>query len=173
MELLEEKRCPTCKEDKPLSAFYRNATNNSRCKDCQRIITLKGYHELKERVPDGFPPVAQKGCKSCGLVKPGDEFYRQKWASTGLSAWCKACVRGKDLQRQYGIDPSDYSQMLDKQDGGCAICYMPPSPGKGLAVDHDHDTGKVRGLLCTSCNTALGKFPTVEMLKRAIEYLER
>ena len=68
-----------------------------------------------------------------------------------------------------------YLQLLDKQKGCCAICGLHELEHNGkLHVDHNHETGKVRGLLCTRCNTALGKFkesPTI--LESAVKYLER
>jgi hypothetical protein len=61
--------------------------------------------------------------------------------------------------------------MLYKQGGKCGICGS-VSNGKRLAIDHDHETGRVRGLLCQQCNTALGLFKDqVELLKKAIDYL--
>ena len=63
--------------------------------------------------------------------------------------------------------------MLGAQNGRCAICGRPETEAGGLAVDHCHATGKVRGLLCTLCNTALGKFrDRTDILRAAIRYLE-
>jgi hypothetical protein len=79
------------------------------------------------------------------------------------------------LRRNYGIEPEDYYQMLEDQGGGCAICKVTmPGGRKGkFAVDHNHDTGEVRGLLCGRCNRALGMFDDkVDVLKVAIRYLE-
>jgi hypothetical protein len=74
------------------------------------------------------------------------------------------------LFKTYGITVEEYTAMLDKQDGVCAICKKPDS--KRLSVDHSHQSGKVRGLLCTKCNTALGKFDdSVDLLNTAITYL--
>lgn len=64
--------------------------------------------------------------------------------------------------------------MLDDQGGVCAICSKEDAAGKRLAVDHCHETGKVRGLLCLKCNTVLGKMnDEVNLLKKAIAYLEK
>ena len=83
-----------------------------------------------------------------------------------------------DLQRNFGIGLHEYGKMLVSQNGKCAICKQEETEKrngniKSLAVDHNHSTGKVRGLLCSSCNTALGKFKEdVEILKNAISYLQ-
>ncbi len=79
-----------------------------------------------------------------------------------------------DLKRQYNITPIDYDAMYEEQEGCCAICFTHQSSMKyRLHVDHDHKTGKVRGLLCKNCNLALGNFQdSVELLAKAIEYLK-
>lgn len=79
--------------------------------------------------------------------------------------------------KRYGIDLSTYNLMLDSQDGHCACCPTKPGAenmGRGLAVDHDHVTGRVRGLLCGKCNSMLGyaKDDRV-LLLTAIDYLEK
>lgn len=57
---------------------------------------------------------------------------------------------------RFGLTVEDYDRLLDEQDGRCAVCFAPPKPNRALAVDHDHQTQQVRGLLCTRCNVALG-----------------
>ena len=56
----------------------------------------------------------------------------------------------------YGLQPGDYARMYEAQGGHCAICHRATGATRRLAVDHDHKTGKVRGLLCKSCNRLLG-----------------
>ncbi|MBS0167551.1 MAG: endonuclease VII domain-containing protein [Nitrospira sp.] len=77
------------------------------------------------------------------------------------------------LKNRYRIGLATYNGMLDAQGHVCAICAAPDMVnGKRLAVDHDHKTGQVRGLLCTRCNIALGHFgDDVEKLRRAAEFL--
>ena len=65
--------------------------------------------------------------------------------------------RKKHFKRAYGITVEDYEQMFQKQDGVCKICQHTCKSGKQLAVDHCHETGAVRGLLCAKCNTNLGR----------------
>lgn len=101
---------------------------------------------------------------------------------------CKSCVaagvratvdkdkrRDYDLNRHYGINHETYLEMLAEQNGSCKICGCTEEEhGKRLHVDHNHKTGKVRGLLCSRCNTAIGKFKEdPEIIQKAIEYIER
>lgn len=78
---------------------------------------------------------------------------------------------GRHLLRTYAISIEQYEEMLAAQDDRCAICRKAPPEGRRLAVDHDHDTGRVRGLLCTACNAALGSFPSADVLLAALSYL--
>lgn len=78
-----------------------------------------------------------------------------------------------DLQRRLGISLEKYSNMHKEQDGKCAICNKEESyEGYSLAVDHCHETGKIRGLLCSTCNRALGMFKdSPDILQSAVVYL--
>jgi hypothetical protein len=81
---------------------------------------------------------------------------------------------GLRLVRQYGITPDDYQRLNDEQGGVCAICKRDQRDGKRLAVDHNHETGAVRGLLCAHCNMGLGQLgDTPEHLRAALAYLEK
>jgi hypothetical protein len=84
-----------------------------------------------------------------------------------------ARLRAYHYNRKFGITVEDYDRMAAEQNGGCAICGTTEPGGRGVFhVDHCHDSGKVRGLLCTGCNTGLGQFkddPT--RLLAAVEYL--
>jgi hypothetical protein len=82
-------------------------------------------------------------------------------------------TRENHLQTKYGISLIDYEQMFDEQGGRCAICENLPIV-KVLEVDHDHATGKVRGLLCGNCNKMLGHAKdSVKNLASAIKYLNQ
>lgn len=78
------------------------------------------------------------------------------------------------LKRIYGITLEDYNKLFTEQKGCCAICYKHQSElNKTLAIDHNHETNKVRALLCNNCNTGLGRFEEdIEVLQNAIKYLE-
>ncbi len=81
--------------------------------------------------------------------------------------------RGRNLSK-YGLTVESYGSLLTNPDGVCAICKKPNRSGRKLAVDHDHATERVRGLLCGKCNVALGLMcDDAELLLLAVEYLRR
>lgn len=127
-----------------------------------------------------------KVCLTCGLEKPITEFHKQatKKDPNRRKPHCRSCWskirkdrtpehnRRYNLKRCYGITPEEYDKILREQGGTCAICHGTESVGR-LAVDHCHLTGKVRGLLCTNCNQAIGKLKDdAQLLRNAINYLE-
>jgi hypothetical protein len=82
-------------------------------------------------------------------------------------------ARSKRLKRVFGISLEDYNKKLLEQNGVCSICKTICKSGKDLAVDHCHTSGKVRGLLCSNCNTGVGVFQeNKELLFEAVRYLQ-
>ncbi len=93
---------------------------------------------------------------------------------THLRGRCKECAREYSYNNKYGITIKDYDAMFLEQRGVCKICSLPQTNKRciHLCVDHDHDTGKVRGLLCDPCNRAIGLLKDDErLLQKAIDYL--
>lgn len=81
-------------------------------------------------------------------------------------------MRRTTLRRKYGMTEDDYLALYETQGGVCAICKQPPVGNKGLGVDHDHNTGVVRGLLCMGCNTGIGNLrESPQIMLAAIDYL--
>lgn len=82
--------------------------------------------------------------------------------------------RGNHIERTYGVTLEEYNQIFQKQSGLCAICKIHQSKlSKPLFVDHNHETGIVRGLLCSSCNFMLGNAKdNLEILLESIKYLK-
>lgn len=114
-----------------------------------------------------------KVCRLCGVEKPISEFYFRK-DSGHYRSECKECLRKLSSFRKTGWTPEDYEEAYIKQDGKCAICgcKLNSSRYTRFAGDHNHRTGKLRGLLCTNCNTALGLFKdSIERLEMAKRYL--
>jgi hypothetical protein len=125
-------------------------------------------------------------CPQCG-ENDRTKFYVNKrgYKSNKLCREChkKQCMvrwhartpvekQATRVKAMYGLEPEQYKEMHKVQQGKCAICNEEPKTKRGLHVDHDHETGKVRGLLCHGCNVALGSFKEdVTLLNKAIEYL--
>tara|TARA_E500000331_G_C16731395_1_gene486828 strand:- start:41 stop:475 length:435 start_codon:yes stop_codon:yes gene_type:complete len=141
-----------------------------------------------------------KICKNCGIEKDLDKFktvyrrYKRK-RDGGTSVyenkrnWCRKCeherlkvwrkdnptkMKEHSLRKKYGINMNEYGQLLKEQNYECAICKSLEPKGKGaFHVDHCHETGRVRGLLCHNCNAGIGFLqdnPTI--LSKAIDYLK-
>lgn len=132
-----------------------------------------------------------KRCTKCGEVKGRDQFYRASRSPSGLAPWCKGCralrsaelntrpevkeqMRANKLLAKYGMTITDFERLLAAQGHQCRICDRPHGEnGKQLVVDHCHATGRVRGLLCGLCNTALGHFEDdPERMAKAIAYIK-
>lgn len=117
-------------------------------------------------------PLPRRVCRRCGEPKLLKDF-----PPGSVRAWCTACGREASHRGRvgvtYGLSTGEYDAMLARQDGRCAICHLRPR-SKRLAVDHDHNTGRVRGLLCGSCNRRLlgAAHDDPAILRRALEYLE-
>lgn len=127
-----------------------------------------------------------KTCTDCGVVI--DERTEVR-SGRGVKSRCRTChniwrrttrdpqvSRNQAYRTRYGITLDDYDEMYAEQGGVCAICGTdtPGSRFKHFHVDHDHDTDKVRQLLCEACNTGLGKFRDNPLLLRlAASYLEK
>jgi hypothetical protein len=100
--------------------------------------------------------------------------YQRQYRQNNFRAW-----KSGKLKSAYGITIEEYEEMYERQEGVCALCGRAEtstyrSEPRRLAVDHCHDTGKVRALLCSNCNTGLGSFMhDPELLQRAISYLDR
>lgn len=95
----------------------------------------------------------------------------QDWAMSNPEKM-RAIRRRANLKRLYGLSEDDYLQLATNQGFNCKICNLPSSNGKPLFVDHCHSTGKVRGLLCSLCNSAIGKLKdSPEICMNAASYL--
>ena len=136
-----------------------------------------------------------KSCSKCGIQKALTEFPKRIDSPDGYRNHCKLCrksynqeyqkqnhtqLRNYKLQRIYKISIEVLQMLYETQQGACAICKVPltlKKNSKGVSVeqvDHNHTTGKVRGLLCLNCNTALGLLKdNVNVLQEAKKYLEK
>lgn len=113
----------------------------------------------------------RKSCAMCGDMKPLERFPPDPRALHGRGSHCYDCRSLTKRAARYGITPTEFAARYKKQGGCCGICQQTPGI-KGLAVDHCHETGHVRGLLCGRCNTAIGLMrDDPDILRSAIEYL--
>jgi hypothetical protein len=130
-----------------------------------------------------------KTCSSCGIEKDKSEFYRKGSSADGYNNICKACIKERHADYykkneekirayrrnygrifRYGISEADVVQMIESQGGKCAICEGRIE--SNAHVDHDHETGKVRAVLCKNCNIALGLLgDDIGNIVRAADYL--
>lgn len=121
------------------------------------------YHANKERIL-AWHKAHYKATREAQLARAN--AYRRRYPEAEY---------GFRLKRLYGLTLADYKRMFADQGGVCAICAEPPTATKGpwkLHVDHDHETGAVRSLLCTKCNTGLGAFrDRRDLLAKAAMYL--
>lgn len=96
---------------------------------------------------------------------------QKAWREANPEKWADINRRSM-LKRRYGITTEQYDAMLARQGERCAICWQECKTGRRLAVDHDHETMTVRGLLCSSCNQGLGNFAdSPDLLEAAARYL--
>lgn len=135
-----------------------------------------------------------KHCPRCRATKPRSDFGLRGQNSQGKrysKSYCKECenlisttkARGNPetitannaksaLRRYFNMEPEDFAELNQLQNGVCAICDNKPVSDSRLHIDHDHSSGIVRGLLCSPCNLGLGNFlDNPKLLMRAIEYL--
>lgn len=132
-----------------------------------------------------------KTCIKCDESKPLDEFHRRSVSRDGRRGSCNVCrnaqqvawqatvpdyVRRKNLKHNHDITPEQFDDLLAAQNGKCACCFTSePGGSHGIFnVDHNHETGQIRGLLCWDCNVAIGKLgDTLEGVERAVAYMRR
>jgi hypothetical protein len=124
-------------------------------------------------------------CPDCGEDKPPEQFPRNRNTKTGRATYCKPCHNARNrqtvkrlygnsrhyhLRQKYGIGADEFDALVTKQGMLCPICLKRPAEH----VDHDHKSGKVRGILCEACNGGLGQFKdNIQTIQNAIEYLDR
>lgn len=152
-------------------------TKHRTCKVCNE------YKEINYFQPQGYQ------CRSCRNEKqrmywnglPEDIREKRKNSSEYQKEWVKKnsekvkeSARAQHLKRKFKMTVEEYDSILESQNGVCKICGNVCATNKALAVDHDHRTGKIRGLLCKNCNTALGLFKDdEELMLKAINYIKK
>jgi hypothetical protein len=142
------KRGRVCDEFEPLVDFYKAAGARdgyrSECKACNLARRASVYR-------DNPRPAIERATK---WQRENPERHRERQREYAESGKKKVSDRKSHSKRKYGLTLEQFDEMLASQGRGCAICGNPDADN----VDHDHETGRVRGILCWDCNIALGKF---------------
>ncbi len=130
------KTCVRCQASKPLEEFHKNARardgHKAACADCCNAWARQYYEDVERH--DGHPTKERRRAHNASE-------YNREWK----------------LQKTYGVSDADYQRLLDEQDGLCAVCERHHTEfTRRFAFDHNHKTGKIRGLLCISCNRGIG-----------------
>lgn len=198
--VVETKVCGKCRKTKPLQEFgprygRPNGQRRSWCLDCynryQRVTYAKRKAERAKLVPVSS---GTKVCCRCKVEKNVLEFVIARSERDGRRKQCRNCCaeltreenqknpekyaeirRRANLKRCFGLTIEEYDRLMQRQGGVCAICGQRErnKAGRRMPVDHCHETGVVRGLLCSNCNGGIGKFhDDTEKMAKAIEYLK-
>lgn len=151
---LGTKVCTKCGVDQPLTHYYPHKGMSDglkkECKTCRGEYSREYYQKNAERV---------KAASRLWRERNPDKVEAQRRVSR---------ERNLNILYKYGLSQVQFEQMVLDQNGRCKICER----AKKLVVDHNHDTGEVRGLLCHGCNTGLARVENVEFRERALAYLE-
>lgn len=190
--LAKLKTCEKCHEDKPLMDFKRKFKSltgfDKYCKSCvkskedvrKRKKPLVSVADTKKYLEQLKISKIKFECKTCEKVGEIDEFYHKRDFGRVyiVTTRCRECEKFSKTLKEFGLSREQFNKMMEEQNHCCKICEIPidkyrkQSYRNYFAVDHCHNNGQVRGLLCDKCNRALGFFKDdIENLKRAITYL--
>lgn len=150
---MKYKTCSKCKINKPFNAYFRDNRRKigirCKCKICCKVETMEWRKRNKSKYNN----------------------YAAAWRAINPER-----QHATDIKRHYGLRIEEYNALLSEQENKCKICGKKHNSSlkRGrLYVDHDHLSGKVRGLLCGSCNSALGHFnDDIVLLEQAIKYIK-
>lgn len=154
-------------EVEPFPEWFVPGKNQKRLKETQ----AKRLQEINTN---------SKRCSGCKEYKTIDSFHGS-YENGNLSSKCRQCISASFLHYRYGMSVSQFNQLREEQQNSCGICRTQLEidkdstiRSKRVAVDHCHASGKIRGLLCASCNTGLGLFKdSTSILTEAIAYLSQ
>lgn len=175
--------CSLCRGEFGMDGFHSKST--SYCRACNLQYLKRRRHAARD-LAETHTLVHGKTCIECGVLKAAPAFAASNREQDRYCARCLDCQaqlkatrvrrrgKGRDWKKQkYGMSIREFDRMLSAQQHACVICRKPHSSDKPLCVDHEHASGRVRGLLCGHCNTAIGYLRDNPMFCRlAAEYLE-
>ena len=168
------------------------------CKGCSKIDNYNRNSTLREKTlkikEEKLKEIQKQTTKVCSkckteLPKTKEYFTTNSKSLDGYHSLCRTChkqtsklwkeknkeaLKWRTLYKMYGISKEEYLSLFQLQENKCAICGKIGGleTGNYLVVDHNHDTGKIRGLLCSTCNTAIGVLYSIELLDNAKEYIK-
>lgn len=165
---LEFKDCGWCGITKPLDDFYRMATGKQgvrpECKACTREYRRNWYRRNREREIARVHAWQQA---NADRVNARSAEYRKKPGRA-------RAMRDLYYRRTFGLSADDVDDLIARQQDRCAICGRRPQRLASLHLDHDHTNGKIRGVLCSTCNQGLGQFKEdPALLDAAAAYLRQ
>lgn len=171
------KFCRRCSQSKALRHFYTSpkGRRESWCRECQAVYRADYYEQHRDQINERRGPYSREYAKRKRNASPE---ARQKSIAAVRSWWSslpreeqQRLNQRKKLLKRYGLTTEQWESMKKAQNGACAICGDKPTE-KNFHVDHCHSTGRVRGLLCVGCNTALAWFEKVHgRLDKVLSYL--
>jgi hypothetical protein len=170
---IKAKVCSRCHVEKQRDSFpilkrVRSGMHPC-CLDCRRAYAREYWR--KNYISHPRRQTNTKFCSECKEAKPKTEFYLARGkGKSGRQSYCKTCTSYRQIERFYGLSRQGYDALLKAQDSQCAICG--DADGR-LSVDHCHETGCVRGLLCKGCNRAIARIERTGFLDEALAYLNR
>lgn len=170
--MVTTKVCTVCEQEKPIAAFAVSKRGkdglHTFCKKCKSAKSRDWYHRTPDRQRSRNRRRYQEN--GAAMREAALRWYRDNREHVlGLK-------RASALRKSFGLTIEQYDEMLAAQGGLCAVCGQPPQSKarRPLHIDHCHNTGRVRGLLCRSCNVGLGHFAdSPERLRAAAAYIER
>jgi hypothetical protein len=158
------KICSYCKKDKEETDFRKS---RNICKKCEYLKTKDKQKEWKENNREHHLTLQKENWQ---IHKNRVNLKRKEKYNTNIEY--RNQIKKISLKNNYNITLEEYNQLFESQNGKCAICNK-EQQNKLLAVDHNHNTNQIRGLLCSKCNLALGLFyDNINNLKAAILYLK-
>lgn len=133
---------------------------------------IRLHHKPTSEKRDALAREGKKYCVRCSSIKLMEEFADRVKSTDGKSYSCRECKSQYHTIKTYGIDKLEYAKMVLQQHGTCGICGINKCYNRAWSVDHDHNTGEVRGLLCHKCNLMLGYAKDdIKILEAGIKYL--
>jgi hypothetical protein len=165
----DPKKCIKCGVEKPLSEYTFHNRNKGQhrnfCHDCEKTW-ISEYHKSshgKEKRKEWIGKNKEK-------IEEYKRIYKQDVIKQERS---RVYHRARWLKESFNMTVDDYMVMYEEQDGKCKICGSTQNGKKNFCVDHNHETGKVRGLLCHNCNVSVGLMKDdPDLLRQAADYLE-